>query len=66
MTFKVSGGQASIALKAKGALLATPALPLAQSPDVTVQLRGGDACWETVLPAPATRSDGSRFADTAR
>ena len=66
MTFKVSGGQASIALKAKGALLATPALPLAQSPDVTIQLRGGDACWETVLPAPATRSDGSRFADTAR
>jgi cysteine-rich repeat protein len=66
MTFKVSGGQASIALKAKGALLATPALPLAQSPDVTIQLRGGDACWETVLPAPATRSDGARFADTAR
>jgi cysteine-rich repeat protein len=66
MTFKVSGGQASIALKAKGALLATPALPLAQFPDVTIQLRGGEACWETVLPAPATRSDGSRFADTAR
>ena len=42
MTFKVSGGQASIALKAKGALLATPDLPLAQSPDVTIQLRGGD------------------------
>ena len=40
--------------------------PLAQSPDVTIQLRGGDACWETVLPAPATRSDGARFADTAR
>jgi len=46
--------------------LATPALPVAQSPDVTIQLRGGEACWETVLPAPATRSDGSRFKDTAR
>jgi cysteine-rich repeat protein len=67
MTFKVSGGgQASIALKAKGPLLETPALPLAQSPDVTIQLRGGDACWETVFPAPAARGDGSRFKDTAR
>ena len=63
----VSGdGQASIALKAKGPSLPTPALPLSQSPDVTIQLRGGDACWETVLPASAARNDVSRFEDTAR
>jgi hypothetical protein len=67
LTVKISGnGQASIALKAKGPSLATPALPLSQSPDVTIQLRGGDACWETVLPASAARNDVSRFEDTAR
>jgi len=67
ITLTLSGsGQASIALKAKGGLLATPTLPLAQSPDVTIQLHGGDGCWETVFPAPAARSDASRFADTSR
>jgi hypothetical protein len=66
LTCKVGSGQASIALKAKGPSLATPALPLAQSPDVTIQLRGGDACWETVFPAPAARNDDSRFKDAAR
>jgi len=58
-------GRATISLKAKGSFLATPSLPLAQAPDVTVQLRGGETCWETVLAAPAARSDASRFTDSA-
>jgi cysteine-rich repeat protein len=59
-----AAGRTRLTLKAKGALLGSPALPLAQSPAVTVQLRrAGGACWETVLPAPARRSDGDRFQD---
>jgi hypothetical protein len=57
-------GQAAITLKGKGGLVPTLSLPLAQSPAVTVQLqRRAGPCWETVLSAPADRSDGSRWKD---
>jgi hypothetical protein len=39
-------GQAGIVVRAKGANLATPALPFGQDPTVTVQLVGANACWE--------------------
>jgi len=60
-----SAGRTQLALKARGALLESPALPLTQDPAVTAQIRrDGGPCWETVLPAPARRRDGGRFRDT--
>lgn len=61
-----TAGKASIAVKGKAAQLPALDLPLAQAPAVTVQLRGaGGACWETVLPAPAKRSDAVQWKDAA-
>ena len=58
-------GTASVTVTAKGANLAAPALPLAQQPAVTVQLRRTDAsvCWESVFAGPPTRSDATVFKD---
>ncbi len=57
-------GLASIGVKAKGPELATPALPLAQDPTITVQLRSSDgACWGSSFNAPASRNDGTQFKD---
>jgi len=59
-----TGGKASIALKGKGALLDAPALPLAQSPRVTAQLRISDgACFESVHNAPALTNGSASFKD---
>jgi hypothetical protein len=60
----VRHGRGVITLKARGAGLGPPPLPLAQSPLVRVRLLGSaDQCWETVLPAPPKRNDGIRFLD---
>ena len=57
-------GQARITLKASGARLGMPALPLAQSDTVTAQLSNdGGVCWEGVYGAPARISDAGRFKD---
>lgn len=65
-SLKTGAGSAAIAIKAKGLRLSLP-LPLEQSSDVTVQWvkdpLSGDECWESVLPAPAGKSDTEQFAD---
>ena len=53
-------GKASISLVAKGALLATPALPLHQDPQVVVQLIGAHACFEARY-STNRENDGLRF-----
>ena len=53
-------GKASISLVAKGALLATPALPLHQDPRVVVQLIGAQACFEARY-GTNRENDGVRF-----
>ncbi len=59
-----AGGRARIVVKAKGDRLTMPALPLAQSPRVVVQLVATTgACWESVHSAPATRNDAIQFRD---
>jgi hypothetical protein len=59
-----SAEKASLTLKAKGDRLALPALPLAQDPSVTVQLRNdAGTCWETVHGAPALRNEEDQFRD---
>jgi cysteine-rich repeat protein len=55
-------GKAKIQVKAKGANVAPPSLPLAQP--VTVQLRNSDGvCWEALYGAPASRNDAGTFKD---
>ena len=50
--------------KAKGGLVPMPALPLAQSPAVTLQLlHDGGGCWETTHTAPPVRNDTAVFQD---
>jgi cysteine-rich repeat protein len=57
-------GRASIKVKAKGAHLAMPALPLAQGTTVTAQLVSSDGiCWASAYDAPAIRNDGAQFKD---
>ncbi len=64
MTARTGIGSARITVKGKGDRLALPALPLAQSPRVVVQLVAGTgACWESVHSTPATRNDTSEFRD---
>ncbi|MFM7734938.1 MAG: right-handed parallel beta-helix repeat-containing protein [Alphaproteobacteria bacterium] len=59
-----SAGRARITLKASGAHLATPALPLLQADRVTAQLSAGSGpCWEAVFGSPARLSDAGRFKD---
>jgi cysteine-rich repeat protein len=55
-------GRARIVLRARGALLPSLSLPLAQQPEAVVQLRSdAGACWESRYEAPAVRNlaDGS-------
>lgn len=47
----------------RGDHLRLPALPLAYSSSVRVQLHVDDRCWESRLPAPATRNTAGRFFD---
>jgi len=57
-------GRASIRVKAKGANVPMPVLPLAQGTTVTVQLKSSDGtCWEAAYDAPAARNDGEGFKD---
>ena len=59
-----AAGRARITLKASGAQLATPTLPLQQADRVTAQLRSGSGtCWEGLFGAPARLSDAGRFKD---
>jgi len=59
-----ASGAATLKVKGKGALLPTVVLPLAQVPNVTVQLVGEQgSCWETTHAAPAKRSDPTQFVD---
>lgn len=53
-------GGAAITLKAKGAHLGPPALPLSQDPSVRVQLIGAHACWEADYSTNRT-NDGQQF-----
>jgi uncharacterized delta-60 repeat protein len=57
-------GHAKIKLKAQGMRLATPALPLAQSTKVTVQLVNNEGkCWDADYAAPAILSSSAQFRD---
>jgi len=66
-SLKIKAGpadKAGITLKAKGDRLALPALPFAQDPSVTVQLRNdAGTCWETVHGAPALKNETDQFRD---
>jgi hypothetical protein len=59
-----AAGKSKIQVRGQGPKLALPALPLAQGPSVTVQLRSsGGQCWEASYDAPAKRNDASNFKD---
>ncbi|HYC53385.1 MAG TPA: FG-GAP repeat protein [Candidatus Binatia bacterium] len=56
-----AAGKSKLNLKARGAALTVPALPLGQSPDpVFVQLENSstDACWSAQFSAPASSKNG--------
>jgi len=57
-------GKSSVVLVAKGALVSPPALPLAQDPTVTVQLRSdAGTCFGATWSAPAQKNDAGQFRD---
>ena len=57
-------GIAKIALKAKGANIDMPGLPLAENARVTVQLKSGSGlCWDAEYSAPALKNDQVQFRD---
>ena len=57
-------GKTKIILAGKGANLPLPVLPLVQSPNVVMQLRGSNGiCWETRFGAPAVRNQPDQFRD---
>jgi cysteine-rich repeat protein/parallel beta-helix repeat protein len=57
-------GRAKVLLKAKGAALQPPTLPLTQSPRVVVQLKNAvGACWQGDFGAPADRNTVDQFRD---
>lgn len=59
-----ASGKTKIALKGKGDALAVPALPLAQDPRVTVQLKSSSGvCWSQAYDAPARRNDLRQLKD---
>lgn len=59
-----SAGKAQIQVKARGVHLAVPALPLAQSPSVAVQLHASTgSCFGQTYTAPAARNDAGQFKD---
>ncbi len=66
LTLKPSAfDQTKITARAKGGNAVLPALPLSQTPALTVQLRqsGAGPCWESVFASPATLNDGTLFRD---
>ena len=59
-------GKAKIIVKGGGDALDTPPLPLAQDPQVVVQLKNtfhGGRCWESRFSGPPTKNDASQFKD---
>ncbi len=61
-----TAGKAKIIVKAKGADLQMPSLPLAQDAAVVVQLKNIDGeCWEARYSGPATKNDDRQFKDSA-
>ena len=56
-------GKSKILVKAKGANLPLPALPLDEATGVTVQMirSDGSQCWQAVFPAPARKNTGTLF-----
>ncbi len=59
-----SAGRSKIQVRAQGAELALPALPFAQSPKVTVQLKSSTGtCWEAAYSSPARRNEAGQFKD---
>jgi hypothetical protein len=51
-------------VKARGLHLVVPALPMAQSPAVVVQLTSSTGvCWGASYAAPAARNDAAQFKD---
>ncbi len=61
-----AAGRSKMQVRAQGDGLAPPALPLAQGPQLTVQLKNDvGQCWEATYAAPAKRNDAERFKDRA-
>jgi cysteine-rich repeat protein len=61
-----AAGKSSVVLTAKGSTLPVPALPLAQDPAVTLQLRSSEgACFGASFAAPAQKNDATQFRDRA-
>jgi endoglycosylceramidase len=59
-------GKSKIQVRGEGARLGLPALPLAQDPKVTVQLRNdAGTCWEATYGTPARRNDATALKDRA-
>jgi len=60
-----STGKAKVLVKAKGANLTVPALPLSPTTAVKVQLvkDSGPECWESTFPQPAKADDGKLYKD---
>jgi endoglycosylceramidase len=59
-----AAGKSKIQVRGQGPRLGLPALPLAQSPTVTVQLRNdAGVCWEATYDAPARRNEPGQFKD---
>ncbi len=58
-------GKASVAIKAKGALLQVPDISALTGGPITVQLRraGASVCWQAVFHTPFTKNDGVVFND---
>jgi hypothetical protein len=56
-------GFAKIKLRARGAHLSLPSLPLAQDTTVAIQLKNDVGCWEARFTAPVTTNDGTEFRD---
>jgi len=59
-------GHARIRLKAMGAHVHMPSLPLGQDPTVTVQIKNDRGfCWEANYTAPATTNSETTFRDNS-
>jgi cellulase (glycosyl hydrolase family 5)/glycosyl hydrolase family 5 len=59
-----TAGRSKIQVRAQGAKLALPTMPLVQDPTVTVQLRSSAGpCWESRYSTPATRNRTDQFKD---
>ena len=57
-------GKTKVQVKGKGANLSLPALPLSQSPAVTVQLKASSGvCWGATYEPPADKNEPDQFKD---